>query len=86
MNIKFILILFFMVGASHARKKTGSRSRNRKSRYMLVKLKEESENKKTASDYPLLPGKFYCLMANLNFNFSCPTLSFFQEEALNFLG
>ena len=86
MNIKLILVLFVMVGASSAGKKTGNGSKNRKSRYMLVKLKEESENRKAASESPLLPGKFYLIMENFNFNVSDHTHFIFQEEALNSFG
>ena len=58
MNINFVLFLFFIV-ASHARQTIGIGSRNRESKYLLVKLKEKDGNKKAASDSPLLPGKFY---------------------------
>ena len=58
MNIKFFLFLFFIVVA-HAMRKNKQGGRNRKSKFLLVKLKEEDENKKTASHSSFLPGKIY---------------------------
>ena len=59
MNIKFILFLFSLVIAFHARKKNGNGTINRKSRYLLVKVKEENGNKKSAAESLFLSGKFY---------------------------
>ena len=58
MNIKFFLFLFFIVVA-HAMRKNKQGGRNRKSKFLLVKLKDEGDNKKTASDSSFLPGKIY---------------------------
>jgi len=55
MNIKPILFLFLMIVSSHAKKKNGNGTRNRKSRYLLVELKEKSGNNKAASDSLFLP-------------------------------
>ena len=59
MNIKFFLFIFFIVVASLALRKNKQGGRNRKSKFLLVKLKEEGDNKKTASDSSFLPGKIY---------------------------
>ena len=58
MNIQIILFLFFMVVSSHARGKNVNEIRHRKSKYLLIKLKDE-KIEKADSDSPILRGKFY---------------------------
>ena len=47
-----------MVVSSHARKKNVNEIKHRKSKYFLIKLKEE-KNEKADSDSPFSRGKFY---------------------------
>ena len=50
MNIKLILFISVMVLASNGMGENGNDSRKRKSKYLLIELRDKTENMKAASD------------------------------------